>query len=937
MKNPLRKRYLRELKSDMGKYIAIALFMIMLISLVSGYLVAAGSIEKTFYEGWDKYNVEDGHITFSKCPDSELLEKIEKEADLKFYDLEYIEEDIDDKGTTLRVFKDRTEIDGECLMEGDMPLNENEIVIDRMFAQNNSINVGDTIRLNEKDIVVTGLVALVDYNCLYENNNDMMFNASIFGVGVMSKDGYTALNSKHVFYNYGWKYNVSPADDQEENSRSEELLDILEEIIKEYDEKIVQAEVDNLYEKANDLSTELEEEFDAASDVIENKIADATKVAAANAVKSLTDEEKIRLYMQGAKDEDYFAYAASKNNKAMEDLVAEELGTTATALDEFEGAAKSLENDISDMNISKEAPKINLDEDDEYENDFNFSLDSIRDVVTKLDATGLYDVTRINAIINGLEELLEYDFDEGKLLQVENYIPKYQNKSITFCMDDMSSDKPMFILFDYIVVIILAFVFAVTIASTIQKEAGVIGTLRASGYTKGELVSHYLFMPMMVTIVASIIGNILGYTIFVNMMKGIFYNSFSLATYESVFNLEAFVYTTVIPLCIMLVINLYMLINKLQLSPIRFLRRDLAKKKKRRAVLLNKKIPFIIRFRLRILFQNISAYIVLSLGIFFGGVIAIFGFMFGPLLADYADLIVSEKICDYQYVVMEEPTTNTEGAEKYCLGELEISFEDYLTDEISVYGIEENSAYITKDIPVGEVLVSDGVLEKYRLKRGDTITLKEIYSDKTYDFVIADTYSYSASLALFMNCEEYIKMFDEEEGYFTGYFSNREIKDIDEKNIVTIVTEKDLTKVSDQMQNSMGEFMNLFKYFGAIMLALLMYLMAKQVIEKNAQSIAMTKILGFRNDEIARLYLFMTGVVVLAAMCATIPLSDIILRWAFKDFLYKEVSGYIPYIVSNSCYVYTSVICISCFVIVAAFMLYKIGRIEKSEALKNVE
>ena len=39
----------------------------------------------------------------------------------------------------------------------------------------------------------------------------------------------------------------------------------------------------------------------------------------------------------------------------------------------------------------------------------------------------------------------------------------------------MSSDKAMFLVFDYIVVAILAFVFAITISNTITEEAGVIG------------------------------------------------------------------------------------------------------------------------------------------------------------------------------------------------------------------------------------------------------------------------------------------------------------------------------------------------------------------------------------------------------------------------------------------------------------------------------
>ena len=54
-----------------------------------------------------------------------------------------------------------------------------------------------------------------------------------------------------------------------------------------------------------------------------------------------------------------------------------------------------------------------------------------------------------------------------------------------------------------ILIVIIAFIFAVTINNTITKEASAIGTLRASGYTRGELVRHYLAMPVIVTLAAA--------------------------------------------------------------------------------------------------------------------------------------------------------------------------------------------------------------------------------------------------------------------------------------------------------------------------------------------------------------------------------------------------------------------------------------------------
>ena len=44
MKNPLNKRFLRELRSEIGKYLVIFILLVGTIGFVSGYLVAARSM-----------------------------------------------------------------------------------------------------------------------------------------------------------------------------------------------------------------------------------------------------------------------------------------------------------------------------------------------------------------------------------------------------------------------------------------------------------------------------------------------------------------------------------------------------------------------------------------------------------------------------------------------------------------------------------------------------------------------------------------------------------------------------------------------------------------------------------------------------------------------------------------------------------------------------
>ena len=94
----------------------------------------------------------------------------------KIYPNFYKEEQTKNVESTLRIFKKRTEIDLECLMEGSFPEDENEIAIDRMYAVNNKISVGDVMELGDVSYTICGLVALSDYSALFSSTSDMMFD-----------------------------------------------------------------------------------------------------------------------------------------------------------------------------------------------------------------------------------------------------------------------------------------------------------------------------------------------------------------------------------------------------------------------------------------------------------------------------------------------------------------------------------------------------------------------------------------------------------------------------------------------------------------------------------------------------------------------------------------------------------------------------------------
>ena len=133
-------------------------------------------------------------------------------------------------------------------------------------------------------------------------------------------------------------------------------------------------------------------------------------------------------------------------------------------------------------------------------------------------------------------------------------------------MDDMGEDRPMMMVISVMMIMLIAFLFAVASASGIQEESEIIGTLLASGYRKREILAYYMMTPVLVTFVAAVCGNILGYTYFAKIYSGMYYRSFNLPEFKSVFNSEALIITTVMPIVVMLLINYLYLVRKLKIQ-----------------------------------------------------------------------------------------------------------------------------------------------------------------------------------------------------------------------------------------------------------------------------------------------------------------------------------------------------------------------------------
>ena len=81
--------------------------------------------------------------------------------------------------------------------------------------------------------------------------------------------------------------------------------------------------------------------------------------------------------------------------------------------------------------------------------------------------------------------------------------------------------------------------------------------------------------------------------------------------------------------------------------------------------------------------------------------------------------------------------------------------------------------------------------------------------------------------------------------------------------------------------------------FAIVIYMVLIYLLSKIIIEKNAQSISMVKILGYTNGEISRLYILSTSMVVVFCLLVSLPIETAVMKVLFREMMLSSISGWI--------------------------------------------
>ena len=544
--------------------------------------------------------------------------------------------------------------------------------------------------------------------------------------------------------------------------------------------------------------------------------------------------------------------------------------------------------------------------------------------------------------------------------RVDDLVDADSNQGIGYAAGDVTGDSAMWTVLLDIIIVIMAFVFVVLTNATIEDESAIIGTLLASGYRRSEIVLHYLTLPAVVGVLASALGCVFGVTFFTTPMKNLYYGSYSLPPFQVSWDWSIFLKCAVAPAALLVLITLLGLLRKMGKTPLQFLRHEASGKSgTKRGFRLPERLGFAARFRIRVFLRNLGNFATLFVGIGFASLLLLFALAILPTMNHYADNLVNSLVAEHQYTLKApvelegtdderaHPVNTTDNgaekiaqAEKYAVYTLQYDRGEGNGEEtVAVYGISPDSAY-WKDVNVGggRIVFGGGLIDKFGLSEGDTVSMYDKYEDETRKMEFAGdscTWGSRSDMNLYMSLDDFNDLFGNDADYFNAYASDEELE-LDPLYFASETTPDDMRAIGDQFTGMMDKMIGMLLSLSVFIFLLFIYLLTKAVIDRSARSISYMKVFGYRDREISKLYIHSITICVVASLVLCLPLIIGSLTAIFRAMLISY-SGNIEIYVPWTAMAQTVAAGLATYLAVAALHTRSIKRVSLSEALKVQE
>ena len=902
MDKTLNKRLIRDLKHNIGRYLAMMLMIILGVYLVVSIVGSSEMIITGTEDAKSTNHVEDGQFTtFLQLTDNELEDLSSNGTVIE----EMFYYDVDHTGSAkLRVFKTRSDIDLITLDEGRLATSTGEAVIDKNYASSNCIKTGDTITVEGVQLSITGIGSVPDYDCILPTFASPAADSDTFGLIFVSAEQYDELlviSDKPEEYNYAFILGDETAEDFKERIKNFEFdYEAVEDPF--FRESI--GEVLDRRDELKDAVSDLEDGTSELNDGL-NEL-DGNSQDLNEAARGVFDS-----YLNSAS-------ASLKGSGVRVELTRDNYSSVLDGLSEQTGMAT-----FSELRAQLDDLKEFEDGVAEYTNGVNEALDGSSEL-----ADGM------NEFSDKMDDLIEEIF-ELDLNNLTSFVKAEDNVRIAAASGDVVMDKNVGLVAGVIVLMLFAYVLSVFIVHQIDEEQSVIGALYSLGVKKNDLLCHYVALPTLLALLSGIIGTAIAYSpIGISMMAQSTYDYFCIPAFPMTYPPYLIVYGIVMPPLICMIVNILTINGKLSRTALSLLRNEQGGTSRKQYHL--KIRSFKLLFAVRQLLRESRSAVIVFLGMLFTLMVVILGINTYTLCNNVKEGNVKDTKYEYSYLLKYPANEAPSEGESAYIENLTIECFDYDLD-VSVIGLDENSKYFDADPSEGKnkVVVNRSLVERYGFASGDLITLEDKTQGLYYTFEITDISEYSVGFAVFMDIGSMRDLFGKGDDYYNVIYSDKELG-IDSGRLYSVTTKSSIESSSSVFVNTMMSMVVTLISAGIIIFCVVMYLMMAVMIDRSKMGISLIKIFGYRSDEVRSLYLNGNTFIVAAGALIAIPLAKLVIDNLYPSFICNVACSMdLSYSWMLYLAIYLGIMLI--YLCINAMLLFKINRITPAEVLKERE
>lgn len=468
---------------------------------------------------------------------------------------------------------------------------------------------------------------------------------------------------------------------------------------------------------------------------------------------------------------------------------------------------------------------------------------------------------------------------------IASYLAATTNTRISMPVNEGDEVSKIATMYAPVMFIIVLALIVMVLGRNIRNEQYLLGTFISLGFSRKQIIGHYMRFGL----IPGIVGSVLGTLASIPVTKAItyFYIAYDFETidYTVRYDTASILAALILPsfaYCLAIALQAAKLLRKSAVDLLRNTGRD----SRAIRIMRNSHAKTQLKMRVRSVIGHPGRSVVTIIGV----CVAAFCILAGFIMRDSLDILMHDGLTSsvkYEYLYRLKTLGNGSPDKGEAL------FQNYYeikgnTVQLSAQGIDEGSKYFIDKTDTGEKLdldkcyLTSAAAETYGVNAGDELTFYNIADLKEHRVKISGVVTDNTHCYLYTSRDNATKLAGVDPGTYNCIISDKKLE-LD-KNLVA--SETSMKVSADTMENLMGPMKAIIigiEILGIVLGVFILYLVINMIVSETGTNISVMKILGFSRKEIVNRVLNVNHILVCVGFLIGIPAAYAFVKVGYSD------------------------------------------------------